>query len=62
VAPATRQVLVVAEGLHATAAADVRALVEALARDLASLGAIASRPAVLTAAAPRFDFSLAPSA
>jgi DNA/RNA-binding domain of Phe-tRNA-synthetase-like protein len=62
VGPATRQILVVAEGLHATAAADVPALVEALARDLASLGAIASRPAVLTAAAPRFDVSLAPSA
>jgi DNA/RNA-binding domain of Phe-tRNA-synthetase-like protein len=62
VAPTTRQALVVAEGLHATAAADVPALVEALARDLAALGAIPCRPAVLTAADPRFEFWGGPSA
>ena len=41
VRPETRQVLIVSEGLHATAEADVPALLEALARDIATTWAAA---------------------
>jgi DNA/RNA-binding domain of Phe-tRNA-synthetase-like protein len=51
----TRDALVVAEGLHATAGADVPALIDALTRHLPALGAGARTGAVLTAAAPRIE-------
>jgi DNA/RNA-binding domain of Phe-tRNA-synthetase-like protein len=55
VTAATRDALIVCEGLHATAAADVPALVDSLAGEVdARWGAPRGR-AVLTAAAPRFD-------
>lgn len=57
----TRQVLIVSEGLHATAAADVPALLEALGRDIATAWAAAPEPSVLTAASPRLEFSVAPA-
>lgn len=53
---ATTQVLIVAEGLHAGAATDIPRLLAALAQDLAAAGATDLREAVLSAAAPRFDF------
>jgi DNA/RNA-binding domain of Phe-tRNA-synthetase-like protein len=55
----TRRVLIVVEGLHASADADIRALLETLAPSIASLGG-APRPAtVLTATSPRLPFSVA---
>jgi DNA/RNA-binding domain of Phe-tRNA-synthetase-like protein len=56
VSTATRRVLIVAEGLHPTAAADVAALVEELAASIASLWEAPTPRAVLTAAAPRIEF------
>jgi DNA/RNA-binding domain of Phe-tRNA-synthetase-like protein len=52
----TRRVLIVAEGLHATAGADVAALVEGLAASITSLWGAPTSRAVLTAAAPRIEF------
>jgi DNA/RNA-binding domain of Phe-tRNA-synthetase-like protein len=56
VSPETRRVLIVAEGLHATAEADVAALVDELAGSIAALWEAPTARAVLTAAAPRIEF------
>jgi DNA/RNA-binding domain of Phe-tRNA-synthetase-like protein len=56
VSPETHRVLIVAEGLHAGAGADVAALVEELAASIASLWDAPTPRAVLTAAAPRIEF------
>ena len=53
----TRRVLIVAEALHATAAADVPALLEGLARDIIALWGAPPRRALLTAASPRFELT-----
>jgi DNA/RNA-binding domain of Phe-tRNA-synthetase-like protein len=53
----THEVLIVAEGLHATAGADVPALIDALAASLAGCWGTPRHRAVLTAAAPRLEFS-----
>jgi DNA/RNA-binding domain of Phe-tRNA-synthetase-like protein len=53
----TREALVVAEGLHETAGADVPALIDALAEHLPALGAVVRARAVLTAAAPRVELA-----
>jgi DNA/RNA-binding domain of Phe-tRNA-synthetase-like protein len=58
VRPETRQVLIVSEGLHATAKADVPALLEALARDIATTWAAPQEPTILTATSPRLEFSV----
>jgi DNA/RNA-binding domain of Phe-tRNA-synthetase-like protein len=60
VSPGTRTVLIVSEGLHPTADADVPALLTALRGDLARLSGRVRGPVVLTAAAPRVEFSLEP--
>jgi DNA/RNA-binding domain of Phe-tRNA-synthetase-like protein len=52
----TRDVLLVSEGLHPTAAADVAALLDALARDIAALWQAPRRRTILTAASPRIEF------
>lgn len=52
----TGRVLIVCEGVHATAAADVPRLRDALAAALRDLWGAEPRQALLTAAAPRFDF------
>jgi DNA/RNA-binding domain of Phe-tRNA-synthetase-like protein len=52
----TRRVLIVAEGLHAGAGADVAALVDELAGSIAALWEAPTARAVLTAAAPRIEF------
>lgn len=52
----TRDALIVAEGLHATAGADIPTLVDALARDIERLWGAPRHRAVLTAAAPRLEF------
>jgi DNA/RNA-binding domain of Phe-tRNA-synthetase-like protein len=52
----TRAVLIVAEGLHPTAAADVPALIEALGGGLEGLWGAPRHRAVLTAAMPRLEF------
>jgi DNA/RNA-binding domain of Phe-tRNA-synthetase-like protein len=57
----TRQVLIVCEGLHATAAADVPALVDALAAEIRPLWGAPCRRGVLAASAPQLDFALAGS-
>jgi DNA/RNA-binding domain of Phe-tRNA-synthetase-like protein len=52
----TQDVLIVAEGLHATAGGDVPALVDVLARSIEALWGAPRHRAVLTAAAPRLEF------
>jgi DNA/RNA-binding domain of Phe-tRNA-synthetase-like protein len=52
----TYEVLIVAEGLHATAGADVPALVDELAKSIESLWGPPTHRAVLTAGAPRIEF------
>jgi len=54
VSPGTRRALVVAEGLHTSADADVRELLEALDRELT--GGSAEKRAILTAASPTLNF------
>ncbi len=58
VEPETRQILIVSEGLHATAATDVPALIEALAQGITALWSAPAQRAILTAETPRLDFSL----
>jgi len=53
----SHQVLVVAEGLHATAGADVPALLDALATTVAGVGGAPRHRTVLTAAAPRLEIT-----
>ncbi|NDU72268.1 hypothetical protein GWI34_06470 [Actinomadura sp. DSM 109109] len=53
----TRTALVVAEGLHPSAAEDVPELVAALADALGAAGAAVARTATLSRSAPRFDFA-----
>jgi DNA/RNA-binding domain of Phe-tRNA-synthetase-like protein len=55
VSEATRRALIVSEGLHASARADVAALVETLAGELAAIGCAPGRRAILTAEAPRWE-------
>jgi DNA/RNA-binding domain of Phe-tRNA-synthetase-like protein len=54
VSDATRRALIVSEGLHATAAADVAALLDTLEVELVSAGFAPARRAILSAAAPRW--------
>jgi DNA/RNA-binding domain of Phe-tRNA-synthetase-like protein len=54
----TRDVLIVAEGLHPGAGADVPALIDALAGSLTALWGAPRHRAVLTAAAPRLEFAV----
>jgi DNA/RNA-binding domain of Phe-tRNA-synthetase-like protein len=53
VGPTTRRALIVSEGLHASAGADVPALIAALAHEIAAIWQAPSGQVVLTAAAPR---------
>lgn len=53
----THDVLIVAEGLHATAGADVPALIDALAAALAGVWGAPRHRAVLTASAPRLEIA-----
>lgn len=55
VGDATRRALIVSEGLHATAAADVAALLDTLEVELISAGFAPARRAILSAASPRWD-------
>lgn len=52
----TGAVLVVAEAVHGTAAADVRELTATIAAEVGALWSVEPRHAVLSAAEPRFDF------
>jgi DNA/RNA-binding domain of Phe-tRNA-synthetase-like protein len=52
---ATRKVLIVTEGVHATAGADVAGLLQALGETLGEVWGVQPRQAMLSAAAPRFD-------
>jgi DNA/RNA-binding domain of Phe-tRNA-synthetase-like protein len=61
VRPDTRQVLIVSEGLHPAAAADIPALLEALGRDIGTTWAGAPEPTILTAASPRLELSADPA-
>jgi DNA/RNA-binding domain of Phe-tRNA-synthetase-like protein len=54
VSAATRRALIVSEGLHAGAAADVSALLDMLEAELAAIGYAPARRAILSAAAPRW--------
>ena len=57
VSPGTRDVLIVAEGLHPAASTDVPALIDALATHVGGLWGAPRQRAVLTAAAPRLEFA-----
>ena len=57
VSPGTRDVLIVAEGLHPAASTDVPALIDALATHLGGLWGAPRHRAVLTAGAPRLEFA-----
>src|SRR5262245_19099570 len=52
VGPTTRRALIVSEGLHPSAAADVPALIDTLAREISAIWAAPRFQAILTAAAP----------
>jgi len=54
----TRNVLIVAEGLHPSAATDVPALLDALAGALANVWGAPHQRAVLTAVAPRLELAV----
>lgn len=56
VSPETEQVLIVSEGLHETAADDVRALIDALAREISALWSPPRQQDILTAESPRLEF------
>ena len=53
----TREVLIVAEGLHPTAGADVPSLIDALAAALTGVWGTPGHRAVLTASAPRLEIA-----
>ncbi|HEY7040659.1 MAG TPA: phenylalanine--tRNA ligase beta subunit-related protein [Methylomirabilota bacterium] len=53
----TREVLIVAEGLHPTAATDVPALIDALAGHITECWGAPRRRAVLTAASPQIELA-----
>ena len=53
----TGRALIVAEALHASAAADVPAIVDALSKGIGALWGPPLRTAILTSAAPRFDIT-----
>jgi DNA/RNA-binding domain of Phe-tRNA-synthetase-like protein len=57
VSPGTRDVLIVAEGLHPAAATDVPALIEELSGHLTGRWGAPRHRAVLTAAAPRLELA-----
>jgi DNA/RNA-binding domain of Phe-tRNA-synthetase-like protein len=57
VGPETRRVLIVAEGLHATAGADVAALLQTLTEGVAPRWGAPRPSSVLTAAAPQIELS-----
>ena len=52
----TRRALIVSEGLHPSASADIPALIDALARELAGVWAPPTSQAILTAATPRIEW------
>ncbi len=52
----TTSILVVAEALHETAAADVERLVATISEELAALWPVTPRSGMLSAADPRFEF------
>ena len=53
----TRRVLIVAEALHASASADIPAVVEALSNGIGALWGAPHRTAILTPTAPRFELA-----
>jgi DNA/RNA-binding domain of Phe-tRNA-synthetase-like protein len=61
VGAATRRALIVSEGLHASAAADVPALIATLAGELSAIWSAPTGQASLSAAEPRFDFEPSPA-
>jgi DNA/RNA-binding domain of Phe-tRNA-synthetase-like protein len=56
VGPATRRALIVSEGLHASASADIPVLLAELAHEIAAVWRRPSEQAILMATAPRLDF------
>ena len=54
--PETARALIVSEGLHDTAAADVRRLIDILAENITALWSAPRQQAMLTAESPRLEF------
>lgn len=59
ISPETQRALIVSEGLHPTASADVPLLIETLAQAITATWSAPRAQAVLNAAMPRLEFSLA---
>ncbi|MBN1994617.1 MAG: hypothetical protein JW953_18100 [Anaerolineae bacterium] len=59
ISPETTRALIVSEGLHQTAPADVPALIDALAREITALWSAPKYRAILTAHSPRLEFEIA---
>jgi DNA/RNA-binding domain of Phe-tRNA-synthetase-like protein len=57
IGPDSQQALIVSEGLHSSAAADVPALIDALAEGIAATWSAPRQLAILTTATPRLEFS-----
>jgi DNA/RNA-binding domain of Phe-tRNA-synthetase-like protein len=55
VSPATARALIVSEGLHASARADVPAMIATLEAELRAAGFAPAQPTILSAAAPRWS-------
>ena len=58
VSPETKRVLIVSEGLHESATADVSALIEELAAGITALWSPPVKKTMLSVEAPQFDFEL----
>jgi DNA/RNA-binding domain of Phe-tRNA-synthetase-like protein len=58
IGPETHSALIVSEGLHPTAPTDIPALIDALAEAITVTWSAPRQKAILTAAAPRLEFSL----
>ena len=56
ITPKSKQALIVSEGLHESAATDVRALIDALAEAVTALWSVPLQQAILSAESPRLDF------
>ena len=58
ISPETTYALIVSEGMHETADADVRSLIEALGQSITTLWSTPRHQAILTAESPRLEFTL----
>jgi len=58
VSPETTHVLIISEALHETAATDIQALIDVLAKEITALWSPPRHKSILTAKAPRLEFEV----